>query len=76
LSIICNYEFILGKYGSYGWRQCLPWGELEVSGEVIEVAEKFIFANCYNPQIAGQILQKTTENEPETDDSECQVSET
>ena len=47
---------------------CLPWGELEVSGEVIEVAEKFIFANCYNPQIAGQILQKTTKNEPETDE--------
>jgi len=44
----------------------LPWGELEVSGEVIEVAEKFIFANFYNPQIAGQILQKTTETGAET----------
>ncbi len=55
---------------------CLPWGEWEVSGEVIEVAEKFIFANCYNPQIAGRILQKNTEKELETVDSECQVSET
>jgi hypothetical protein len=35
---------------------------LEVSGEVIEVAEKFIFANFYNPQIARQILQKNYGN--------------
>jgi hypothetical protein len=35
--------------------------------EIKEVAEKFIKANCYNPQVAGNIL---------ADKSQCQVSET
>jgi len=37
----------------------LPWDEWEASNEEVEnVACKFIFANCYNPQIASIILQK------------------
>jgi putative transposase len=56
---------------------CLPWGEWDAENpEILAVAEKFILANCYNPQIAGQILQQTTERPPHTDDSQCQVSET
>ena len=39
----------------------LPWGEWDAENpEILAVAEKFIFANCYNPQVAGQILQETT----------------
>jgi putative transposase len=35
------------------------WEEWEAnSPEIIEVADQFIFANCYNPQVAGSILQK------------------
>jgi hypothetical protein len=34
--------------------------------EIPEVAEKFILANCYNPQIAGNLLARR----------QCQVSET
>jgi hypothetical protein len=55
----------------------LPWGEWDAENpEILAVAEKFVFANCYNPQIAGQILQQTTEIPPPGDDSQCQVSET
>jgi hypothetical protein len=25
--------------------------------EIVDVAEKFIFANCYNPQVAGMIFR-------------------
>ena len=58
-------------------KMCLPWGEwLMENPEILAVAEKFILANCYNPQIAGQILQQSTERGVETDDSQCQVSET
>jgi putative transposase len=58
-------------------QMCLPWGEWLVENpEILAVAEKFILANCYNPQVAGQILQQTTVRGPQTDDSQCQVSET
>ncbi|CAA9342292.1 hypothetical protein AVDCRST_MAG84-2448 [uncultured Microcoleus sp.] len=58
-------------------KMCLPWGEWLIENpEILAVAEKFILANCYNPQIAGQILQQTTVRGHETDDSQCQVSET
>jgi len=47
---------------------CLPWGEWEAQDpEILAVAEKFVFANCYNPQIAGNILSEL---------GQCQVSET
>jgi hypothetical protein len=40
-------------------RQRSLWEEWEAnSPEIIEVADQFIFANCYNPQVAGSILQK------------------
>ncbi|MEG4279971.1 hypothetical protein QUA62_21210 [Microcoleus sp. MON1_C1] len=46
----------------------LPWGEWEAEDpEILAVAEKFIFANCYNPQVAGSILAQS---------GQCQVSET
>jgi len=55
----------------------LPWGEWDAENpEILAVAEKFIFANCYNPQVAGQILQKTTRKPKESEDCQCQVSET
>ncbi|MEG5234149.1 hypothetical protein QUB77_07830 [Microcoleus sp. AT9b-C3] len=45
-----------------------PWGEWEAEDpEILAVAEKFIFANCYNPQVAGSILAQS---------GQCQVSET
>ncbi|WP_245876117.1 hypothetical protein [Tychonema bourrellyi] len=45
----------------------LPWADWEAENpEIVEVAEKFILANCYNPQIAGNLLA----SQP------CQVSET
>ncbi len=35
----------------------LPWAEWEAtSSEIREVAEKFVIANCYNPQIAAQFF--------------------
>ncbi|MBD1884818.1 transposase [Microcoleus vaginatus] len=47
----------------------LPWGEWEAEDpEILAVAEKFIFANCYNPQVAGSILAESGQ--------QCQVSET
>ncbi|WP_255362910.1 MULTISPECIES: hypothetical protein [unclassified Anabaena] len=37
----------------------LPWDEWEATNEEVEqVASKFILANCYNPQVAGSILQE------------------
>ena len=36
----------------------LPWDNWEETNpEIVEVAEKFIFANCYNSQVAGVIFQ-------------------
>jgi putative transposase len=55
----------------------LPWGEWDAEKpEILAVAEKFVFANCYNPQVAGQILQETTRKPKESEDCQCQVSET
>jgi putative transposase len=32
-----------------------PWAEWEMQAEAVhEVAEKFVVANCYNPQVACQ----------------------
>ncbi len=40
------------------------WEEWEASNpEILEVADKFIFANCYNPKVAGDILQKQTNSD-------------
>ncbi|MEH2364022.1 hypothetical protein [Nostoc sp.] len=51
----------------------LPWDEWEANnGEIEKVAEKFIFANCYNPQFVGSVLQKQGEDEEEV---QYQVSE-
>ena len=39
------------------------WEEWEAnSPEIVEVSDQFIFANCYNPQVAGSILQKHRAN--------------
>ncbi|WP_223278498.1 hypothetical protein, partial [Nostoc sp. 'Peltigera membranacea cyanobiont' 232] len=46
-----------GKKASPGQMQ-LPWDTWEASNpEIVDVAEKFIFANCYNPQVAGMIFR-------------------
>ncbi|MEK0187678.1 transposase [Microcoleus anatoxicus] len=46
----------------------LPWADWEAENpEIVEVAEKFILANCYNPQIAGNLLAGRVQ---------CQVSKT
>jgi putative transposase len=43
----------------------LPWAQWEApDSEVQAVAEKFVFANCYNQQAAGVMLGQ-----------QCQVSE-
>jgi putative transposase len=43
----------------------LPWAQWEApDSEVQAVAEKFVFANCYNQQAAGVMLGQR-----------CQVSE-
>ena len=35
----------------------LPWDEWEAtSGEIREVAEKFVMANCYDPKVAAQFF--------------------
>lgn len=47
------------------------WGEWDAENpEILAVAEKFIFANCYNPQVAGSLLAESGSRPP------CQVSET
>ena len=52
----------------------LPWDDWEARNEEIEqVAEKFMFANCYNQQFVGSVLQNFT---PSMDDAQCQVSGT
>ena len=52
----------------------LPWDEWEATNEEIEnVAWKFIFANCYNPQIASIVLQK---QEDAFCHAQCQVRST
>ncbi len=36
----------------------LPWDEWKATNqEIEEVACKFVFANCYNPQFASIVLQ-------------------
>lgn len=36
----------------------LPWDEWQATNpEIVAVAEKFIFANCYSQKIAGEILR-------------------
>ena len=45
----------------------LPWDEWQASNpEIVAVAEKFIFANCYSQKIAGEILQRCSTQETET----------
>ena len=40
----------------------LPWDSWEASNpEVVDVAEKFIFANCYNSQVAGTIFRNNSQ---------------
>jgi len=47
------------------------WGEWDAENpEILAVAEKIIFANCYNPQVAGSLLAQSGSRPP------CQVSET
>jgi putative transposase len=44
-------------------QMAFAWAQWETpDSQVQQVAEKFVFANCYNPQVAGVML-------------ECQVSE-
>ncbi|MCF2147550.1 hypothetical protein IQ276_014205 [Desmonostoc muscorum LEGE 12446] len=43
-----NREFTLTRQ-EYSWEASNP--------EIVDVAEKFIFANCYNPQVAGMIFR-------------------
>jgi len=41
----------------------LLWDDWEeASDEVKVVAEKFVLANCYNPQFASIVLQENQEN--------------
>lgn len=41
----------------------LSWNDWEVKNEEIEkVAEKLIFANCYNPQFVGGIVLQNSTN--------------
>jgi putative transposase len=38
-------------------QMAFPWAQWEVpDSEIQEVAEKFVFANCYNPQAAEVML--------------------
>ena len=50
-------------------QMCLPWAHWEVNPDVRAVAEKFVLANCFNPQFAsiypsgqGQIMLPWWEN--------------
>lgn len=55
----------------------LPWDEWEAKNEEIEeVAAKFIFANCYNQKVAGDILQRNTKKTQNPQKPQCQVSKT
>jgi putative transposase len=56
----------------------LPWDNWEATNneEIEEVATKFIFANCYDQKIAGDILQRRSQKTQKTPNSQCQVSET
>ncbi len=50
-----------GKKASPGQMR-LPWDSWEASNlEIVDVAEKFIFANCYNPQVAGMIFRNNNQ---------------
>ena len=54
----------------------LPWDDWEAKNEEIEeVAAKFIFANCYNQKVAGDILQRNTKKTQNSQNPHCQVSE-
>ncbi|MEH2240220.1 hypothetical protein [Nostoc sp.] len=45
------------KKASPGQMQ-LPWDTWEANNpEIVDVAEKFIFANCYNSQVAVMIFR-------------------
>ncbi|NEQ26285.1 MAG: hypothetical protein F6K28_46055 [Microcoleus sp. SIO2G3] len=40
-------------------QMALPWAQWETpDSQVQQVAEKFVFANCYNQQAAGVIMQQ------------------
>ncbi|MEH2089761.1 hypothetical protein [Nostoc sp.] len=50
-----------GKKASPGQMR-LPWDTWEANNsEIVDVAEKFIFANCYNPQVAGMIFRNRSQ---------------
>ena len=52
----------------------LPWDEWKATNqEIEEVACKFVFANCYNPQFASIVLQAQQEDPMWI---QCQVTET
>ena len=54
----------------------LLWDDWEAKNEEIEeVAAKFIFANCYNQKVAGDILQKQKTSVDYNSYPRCQVSE-
>ena len=45
----------------------LPWDEWQATNpEILAVAEKFIFANCYSQKIAGEILRRCSTQEADT----------
>jgi putative transposase len=65
-----------GKNKSSPGQQRLPWDNWEAKNEEIEqVAEKFIFANCYNPQFVGSVLQNSHYTYSNDEDDQYQVSE-
>jgi len=40
-------------------QMAFPWAQWEIpDSDVQQVAEKFVFANCYNPQVAGVMMQQ------------------
>ena len=45
----------------------LLWDEWQATNpEIVAVAEKFMFANCYSQKIAGEILRRCSTQEAET----------
>ncbi len=50
-----------GKKSSPGQAK-LPWADWDASDpEIIEVAEKFVLANCYDPKIAMKLFHEIPE---------------
>lgn len=50
---------VMGKGKKAPRGQLSLWGEWEADNlEILAVADKFVFANCYDLQVAGDILQK------------------